>query len=137
MTHQEVLDEAKAAMGALVEEQREVNREISQIEGKPEAERTPGDRARLPDLRAKLSGLIDAHRRIGVVTIEKLDKTEDVRQLVEDVKRVREALEAKHARLIKLGQDAKAAGEALEKAANIVAELEDLATQAGKKDKKK
>jgi chromosome segregation ATPase len=117
-THDEIVRDAKAQIAAFDEKIRQINARMNEIRKKPRPLSSDDEKA-LDDLDHTQSGHLAAIRTIALVTLERLDNTDEVKRLVEQLRAVRTDLEERRARIQRFADIATAVGEGLAGVANL------------------
>jgi len=113
-TYDEILRIAKTRIAELNDIVRKNNAEMDQIAATTNGPLSPAAKARLAGLQEDQDALLDSIQRISLVTLEKLDKTSELQDLVAKLTAVRTDLEGRRARIERFAQSAERFGAMLE-----------------------
>jgi DNA repair exonuclease SbcCD ATPase subunit len=137
-TYDEIVRDAKARIADLNDAIRKNNAEMDQIgAATPTGPLPEADKTRLAELQEDQDFLLDKIQRISLVTLEKLDKTSELQDLVAKLRAVRTDLEKRRARIERFAQGAERFGTMLQGISQLATRIDGLRKDIKHLDDKK
>ena len=127
-TNEEILATATAAKDGFQKREREINAEINRIKA-ASATLSAADKTRISDLREEKKALLKAIGVLGLETAEALNDTDKVRNLVSALRGVRQELEERRAKLLRIAEAVQKFGNTLKTISQIAEKLDGIASK--------
>jgi uncharacterized coiled-coil DUF342 family protein len=127
-TFEEILTTAMAAKEGFQKREREINAEINGIKA-ASSTLSAADKTRISDLREEKKALLKAIGVLGLETAEALDDTDKVRNLVSALRGVRQELEARREKLLRIAEAVQNFGNTLKTISQIAEKLDGIANK--------
>jgi methyl-accepting chemotaxis protein len=127
-TYEEILATATAAKEGFQKRERDINAEINGIKA-ASSTLSAADKTRISDLREEKKALLKAIGVLGLETAEALDDTDKARNLVSALRGVRQELEARREKLLRIAEAVQKFGNTLKTISQIAEKLDGIASK--------
>ena len=125
--YQEIVDNAKAELIKWQTVEHNINSEINTIkDGAWNRKLTPAERERISDLRSDKAAALDAIEELGFVTLGALDKSDELKRLVNALSAVRADLDSRRQRIEKFAAKAQKISGMIASLDSIVKKVDNL-----------
>jgi uncharacterized protein YukE len=125
-TFDEIVRKANAETAKLEGMIQKINGEIDAIIARGAGQLSAADQAELKKLHQDRKTLTASMRRIALVTLEQLDKTDELQQLVASIRAVRTDLEKRRARIVRFASTAEELGKTLDSVADLAIRIDGI-----------
>ena len=124
--YDEIVRDANARIATLDGMIQQADGKIDGIIERGAGHLSPADQAELKELNQDRKTLTASIRRISLVTLERLDKTDELQQLVASIGAVRADLEERRARIVRFAHTAEEFGTTLESISNLATRIDGI-----------
>jgi len=125
-TYDEIVSKAKARIAEFEGMIKNASTEIDAIMARGAGHLSTDDQAELERLNLGRKSLTASMRRVALVTLEQLDKTDELQQLVESIRGVRADLEEQRARIVRFASSAEAFGKTLQGISDLATRIDGI-----------